>query len=166
MSKVYPIIFVLDCSGSMVGEPIAIINETIKRLPKYISEYNSKDEIIKIGILSFSNCAKWMTEDLVPIENYDFNEMQTYGLTNLGAAINMLTYSLSREFIDNSCLNKICKPVIVFMTDGQPTDFWERELENSNQNKWLKYSARIAIGFNGSDEYCLQKLVIDKNAFL
>lgn len=122
MNKVYPIMFVLDCSGSMAGKSISMVNAVMKSLPEYLENSNNENVIIKVGILSFSMGAKWMTDGLIPIDELLFDEMQAGGSTDLGAALNILSQSLCREFFTTNSLDSIAKPVMIFMTDGQATD--------------------------------------------
>ena len=68
----------------------------------------------------------------------------------MGAALDELDQKLSRRSFLVSTTGR-CKPIIIFMTDGQPTDDWEKALKNiSENNKW--YQNSIKIGFAVGDQ--------------
>lgn len=154
----YPLIFVLDCSGSMSGTPIKIINEAIKELPDLEIEYD-EDVLVKVAVLSFATEVCWKTEGLVSINSFSFASLEAGGMTSLGAALSELASSLNQRFL-LSDRTTIAKPVIIFMTDGYPSDDWETEMSNAyKMNSWLKHSSKLAIGFNDFNKDCLCELV-------
>lgn len=148
-NKILPIIYVLDASGSMEGARIAAVNsamhETVEVLKEVAAE-NSNAEL-KIGVLQFSSGAKWITEKgLIFIDDYYWNDLIAGGLTDFGCALDELYNKLSREvFLSDEA--GYFKPVIIFMSDGEPTDDYRSALERVNRtNKWYKVSTKIAIG--------------------
>ena len=165
MSKVYPIIFVLDCSGSMHGAPIKVINESMQKLLEYLGN-DDCDVTIKVGVLAFSNEAKWLTNGLIDINMFSFEKLEAGGLTSLGAAIAELSISMRHEFFTTDDSIDIAMPIIIFMTDGEATDNWESEINKADVNYWMKQSAKIALGFNCANEDCLYKLVKNREAVI
>ena len=161
--KLLPIIYVLDTSGSMSGDRIAAVNaamnETIEVL-RDVSENNPTAEL-KIGVLQFSSGAKWITDSgLVFMEDFYWNDLKAGGLTDVGSALNELHKKLSRkEFLDSEVGYKA--PVIIFMSDGEPTDDYEAALKKINaNNKWFKVSTKIAMAVgDGANLEVLQKIV-------
>lgn len=145
--KVLPIIYVLDTSGSMVGDRIGAVNEAMNETMEVLKDVSAKnpDAEIKVGVLQFSTGAKWVTNGLVFLEDFFWNDLQAGGITDFGAALNELNKKLSRnEFLVSD--TGFCVPVIMFMSDGMPTDNYEKALDNiSNTNKWFKYATKIGI---------------------
>ena len=144
--RVLPIIYVVDSSGSMSGEKIASVNEAMKDAMDLLKDISSTnpDAEIKVGVLQFSSGAKWITP-LTDLEDYYWNPLKAGGVTDLGSALNELNSKLSRsEFLKSD--TGFCIPVIMFMSDGEPTDNFEKALKNINEtNKWFKHSTKIAI---------------------
>lgn len=165
--KVLPIIYVLDTSGSMSGERIASVNEamhdTIDVL-KEVSE-NNPDAELKIGVLKFSSGAEWVTNGLIFMEDYFWNDLRAGGLTDFGSALNELNVKLSRKEMLKSEVG-FCVPVIIFMSDGQPTDNYEKALANINEtNKWFKCATKIGIAIGDeADRSVLTKVAGNSEA--
>lgn len=148
-----PMFFVLDTSGSMSGQPISILNHAMEETIDIVGNFaaSNPDALLKIGVLQFSSGAKWIQpKGLEELEDFIFNPLSAGGLTDMGAALSELNEKLSRRFFLTSTTGR-CKPIIIFMTDGQPTDNWEAALKNINErNKW--YQNSIKIGFAVGDQ--------------
>ena len=146
--KLLPIIYVLDTSGSMIGARIASVNRAMSEtmdVLKAISDKNPTAEL-KIGVCRFATGAEWiMANGLVFMEDFYWTDLKAGGLTDYGKALEALHDKLSRkEFLDSEVGYKL--PVIIFMSDGGPTDDYENALENINtNNKWFRNSTKIAI---------------------
>lgn len=159
--RVLPIIYVIDTSGSMKGEKIASVNEAMHDAMDLLKDISAKnpDAEIKVGVLRFSSGAEWI-KPLTDLEDYYWNDLKVGGTTDLGAALRELNNKLSRsEFLKSDV--GFCIPVIMFMSDGDPTDNWESALKNINEtNKWFKHSTKIAIAVgDAADTDKLAKVV-------
>lgn len=162
--KVLPIIYVIDASGSMSGEKIASVNEAMHETIEVLKEVSDKnpDAQVKIAALSFSSDAEWVTNKngLEDMEDFFWNDIQAGGVTDLGAALDELDKKLSRNAFLVSDTG-FCIPVIIFMSDGAPTDDWERSLTKiKDGNKWYKNATKIAIAVGeDADKDVLAKVV-------
>lgn len=168
--RVLPVIYVLDTSGSMADERIAAVNaamnETVDVL-KDISKHNPDAEI-KIGVLKFAAKAEWVTKNgLVFMEDFFWNDLTVGGTTEVAQALQALDEKLSRKAFLVSDTG-FCLPVIIFMSDGAPTDpgIWESKLEKvRNTNKWFKYATKIALAVGEkADKECLARIVGEREA--
>ena len=162
--KVLPIIYVIDTSGSMSGTKIASVNEAMHETVEVLKEVSNKnpDAQIKIAALQFSSGAQWVTNEkgLEDLEDFYWNDIQAAGVTDLGAAIDELDSKLSRSaFLVSE--TGFCIPVIIFMTDGHPTDSWITKLKNANEtNKWFKNATKIGIAVGeDADKEALARVV-------
>lgn len=168
--KLLPIIYVLDTSGSMQGDRIAAVNlamtETMEVL-KDVSEKNTTAEL-KIGVLQFSTGANWVTnQGLVFMEDFFWNDLKAGGLTDFGSALSELNQKLSRsEFLNSDVGYKV--PVIIFMSDGEPTDDYESALKKAwESNKWFKIATKIAIAVgDDANIEVLQKIAGNSEAVI
>lgn len=161
--KVLPIIYAIDTSGSMAGDKIAAVNEAIHECEDILKEKagESPDAEIKISALKFSSGAQWVTKSgLVSLEDFYWNDVQASGVTDLGAAIKELESKLSRSSFLVSDTG-FCVPVIIFMSDGGPTDDWQKALKNANAtNRWFQRARKIAIAIgDDADKDVLKELV-------
>jgi uncharacterized protein YegL len=138
--------FLVDTSGSMAGKKIGAVNDAIFNvLPEIrtISEDNADAEI-KIAALTFSNGAKWLYDEPKPAKEFDWPYVDADGMTDLGAAYHMLNEKLSRSAFMNDVEGSYA-PAIFLMTDGQPTDDYQKELEKLNGNKWFHVAIKVAV---------------------
>ena len=168
LKKILPIIYVVDVSGSMLGDKIATVNEAMHEsmnVLKEVSEDNA-DADIRVGVLKFSSGAQWVTKTgLVSLEDFYWNDLQAVGVTDLGMALDELNEKMSR---DSFLVSKtgFCLPVFIFMSDGGPTDNWENAFSKiSSTNRWFKEGRKVAIAIgDDADMDVLKELVGMKEA--
>lgn len=168
--KLLPIIYVLDTSGSMAGDRIASVNEAMHDTVDVLKEVaadNASAEL-KIGVLQFGTNAEWTTKNgFIFLGDYYWNDLKTGGLTSFGAALTELDNKLSRKvWLSSDVGFKI--PVIIFMTDGEPTDDYQKALDKINEsNKWFKVATKIgiAVGEDANREI-LAKIVGNQEAVI
>ncbi len=133
------VFFIVDTSGSMQGAKIGAVNSAIEEvLPEIakISDENADAEI-KIAVLDFSTDAKWLTPKPIDASNYAFNYLEAGGLTALGDACIKLNEKLSRKQFMAEAVGSFA-PALFLLSDGEPTDNWERGLAKLKENKWYQ----------------------------
>lgn len=169
--RVMTLFLLIDSSGSMstngnMGKVNGAIEEMIPLL-RDVSDEQSDAEI-KLAVLEFSSGCKWVTGDNGPVslDDYDWNDMTAGGLTDMGAAFRELESKLSRNaFMNNAAGNYA--PVIILLTDGEPTDDYRSGLKILQHNNWFRHAVRVAISvdsgandvlaeFTGSSETVLR----------
>ena len=150
---ILPIIFVLDTSRAMHGQPISALNDSMRRVVKAIGNLgvSNYDIFPYIGILQFHTGAHWNRPDgLVPADKYEFESLDADGLRDMGHALIELDRKLSRKGFLAS-VSKGCKPLIIFMTCGMMTDSVIEPLNNlKTGNRW--YQNALKIGFALSED--------------
>lgn len=148
--------WVVDCSGSMYGEKIGIVNNTIQEcIPEMRnSADNNPNAQLLIRALQFSSGASWITTSPVPVENYGWEDMEASGLTELGKALDLLAAQLSIPPMPARAL----PPVIVLLSDGQPTDDYKKSLEKLKGMPWFRKAVKIAIsiGQDADDDVLIE----------
>lgn len=171
VKKVLPIIYVIDTSGSMNGEKIAAVNEAMHETVDVLKDVSSKnpDAEVKIAVLSFSSGAQWVTNEnsLEDLEDFVWTDITAGGITDLGYAISELEHKLSRQELLKSEVG-FCIPVILFMTDGQPTDNYQKPLKKANKdNTWFRHATKIGIAVgDDADENVLAEVVGNPEAVI
>ena len=159
--KIMPVFFVLDCSGSMTGAWIASLNEAMRNTIEAlkIEQYNNPDVDMRIAVLQVNSSCRWLTPDLIPIDDIIWDDLTAGGLTSFGESFNELNKQLSRRGMLQSDTG-VLSPIIVFTADGIPTDSWENPLESLKQNRWYRSATKIALGIHdGADEEFLTEIV-------
>lgn len=135
--------WVVDCSGSMYGEKIGAVNHAIQStVPDMVDAANDNPNAqLLIRTLKFSTGASWVTTNPVPIGDFTWEDLEAGGVTDLGKAFDMLAAQLTIPPMTDRAL----PPVIVLLSDGQPTDDFKKSLENLLHLPWGKKAVRIAI---------------------
>lgn len=148
--------WVVDCSGSMYGEKIGIVNNTIQEcIPEMRnSADNNPNAQLLIRALQFSTGASWITTSPVPVESYSWEDMEANGLTALGKAFDLLAAQLSIPPMPARAL----PPVIVLLSDGQPTDDYKKSLDKLKGMPWFRKAVKIAIsiGQDADDDVLIE----------
>ncbi len=143
------VIFIIDISGSMKGARIGAVNDAIRNvLPELKKrEKGNTSAEIKVAIMEFSNNAHWRTLMPEPVSTFRYVDIiDVYGGTNYGKAFEKLNEKLSADQFMSSTAGAYT-PLIVFMTDGKPSDMglYRETLDELKQNKWFRYSTRVGI---------------------
>ena len=135
--------WVVDCSGSMYGEKIGTVNHAIQStIPDMVDAANNNPNAqLMIRTLKFSTGASWVTSNPVNVEDFTWEDLDAGGVTELGKAFDALTAQLTIPPMSDRAL----PPVIVLLSDGQPTDNYKTSLEKLLHLPWGKKAVRIAI---------------------
>ncbi len=150
--KILPIIYVIDTSGSMAGTRIAAVNQAMNETIDVLKEVSDKNPTaeLKIGVLQFASGASWVTNEdqLVFMDDFYWNDLTAGGITDLGAALDELYIKMSRSaFFNEEVGYKV--PVLIFMSDGGPTDDYKSALKKiTDNNKWFKVSTKICLAID------------------
>jgi len=136
--------WVVDCSGSMHGDKIGVLNNAIQStIPEMVAaaEGNPNAQLY-IRTLAFGSEVSWITEGAIPVENFAWDDLAATGVsTSLGKAFDMLASELTIPPMSERAL----PPVIVLLSDGMPTDDYQSSLNKLLRLPWGKKSVRIAI---------------------
>jgi uncharacterized protein YegL len=156
LARRLPVYLVLDCSGSMTGEPIEACRQGVKALLADLRNDPQALETAHLAVITFGSSA----QQLVPLTDLcEFQEplLQASGSTALGAALGVLETCLENEVRKSSKEHKgDFKPLVFLMTDGQPTDQWE-ETAGRIKSKGIGTIVACAAG-PSADSAMLMKL--------
>ena len=168
--KVMTIFYLVDTSGSMSGTRIGTVNAAMEECIPMLKEVAAAndDAEIKVAIMQFSSGCSWVTPASGPVSLDDiiWNDLQAGGMTEFGGALTELDKKLSRNEFLNSQTGAYA-PVILLLSDGGPTDNWEKSLDDLKHNNWFKHAIKIAIDIeSGSDRSVLAKFTGNSEAIL
>ena len=144
--KTMTLFFLIDCSGSMSGTKIGAVNQALEEAIPEIRDISisNADAQIRIAVLQFSSGAEWMTKLPENVENFIWSYISAGGMTDFGEACKKLNGKLSKSEFMQSASGSYA-PVIILMSDGEPTDDFEAPLEELKTNNWFKKAIRVAI---------------------
>lgn len=145
-------IWAVDCSGSMDGEKIGTVNYAIQSTIPDMQDAarDNPNAQLLVRTLKFATGASWVTSDPVDVENFVWQDLEAGGMTDLGKAFDLLAAQLTIPPMSDRAL----PPVLVLLSDGQPTDDYKKSLKKLLQLPWGKKAVRIAIsiGQDADDE--------------
>lgn len=136
--------WVVDTSGSMQGSKIGEVNTAIREVLPELKDAGGSDVDLKVACLTFSSGCEWLYPTPLASESFQWTNMEADGVTDLGEACQELNRKLSRnEFLKAPSAS--VAPVIILMSDGEPTDDFESGLNVLKQNNWFKYAIKVAV---------------------
>ena len=161
IDQIANIIFVVDTSGSMKGDRINNLNTIMYRLiNNFYSLFKVKECVkIRLSVLTYSSDVEWVYDKcLVKDADYSWTHLVASGLTNFGQALSKLRSYFSFDEGIHANLDNAFLPLIIFMSDGAPTDNWEQPLKMIQRNQYFEKSCKrvIAIGDDASIEVLSQ----------
>lgn len=137
-------IWLADCSGSM-GErgKIQSLNHAIREALPHMREAaaNNPHAEIMVQALKFSHVCEWHVAKPTPVEKFTWTDLTAGGETAMGMALELVAQELTTENIGSRGL----PPVLVLVSDGQPTDNFKKGLKKLLESPWGSRAIRIGI---------------------
>ncbi len=136
-------IWIADCSGSMSGSKIQSLNhairEAIPAMQAVAAENVNADVLVRA--VKFSNGAQWHIAQPAKVDDFKWQDLQADGITEMGAALHLVADQLKMPPMTERGL----PPVLVLISDGQPTDDFASGLAALMQLPWGKKAVRVGI---------------------
>lgn len=156
MPRRLPVYFLVDASGSMLGEKIASVNAGLAQIQRLLLQ-DPRHPTIYASLIWFNDTAH--ETPLRPIAAFAPPRLQALGHTRLGAALRLLNAALDRDLrgprpgaVTNPDLLGDYRPFVFLLTDGAPDeppgDEWRipaRELRERGLHQPL-HVVGLAIG--------------------
>lgn len=131
-----PVYLLLDCSGSMHGEPIAAVENGVQVLVSTLRQDPYALETAHISIITFDSTAKQVVP-LTELSAIQQPQIQASGCTALGEALTLLANKVDTEVTKTTLEERgDWKPIVFIMTDGEPTDNWKKGLDEFKKRKF------------------------------
>jgi len=124
-----PVYLLLDTSGSMIGEPIEAVKNGVQILQSTLRQDPYALETAYLSVITFDSHAKQVTP-LTELGSFQPPSIAASGTTALGDALGLLADRIEAEVTKTTAEVKgDWKPLVFMMTDGSPTDDWQRGLD-------------------------------------
>ena len=131
-----PVYLVIDTSYSMTGEPLEAVQNGLEVLVKDLRSNPYALETAYLSLITFSSSAK----TLIPLsELMDFQvpKLEVDGATSLGEALELVAVKSQIEVNTSTSEQKgDWKPLVFIMTDGEPTDDYQKGLIEFKKQSW------------------------------
>lgn len=149
--------YICDCSGSMsVDGKIQQLNYAIRNAIPYmqkVADENPNAEIF-VRAIRFSTGAEWLISQPVSVNDFTWTDLTAGGVTDMGKALTMVAEQL-RQLTERGL-----PPILVLVSDGQPTDNFDNGLKDLMNYPWGKKAVRISIAIGeDADIDVLQKFI-------
>jgi uncharacterized protein YegL len=130
------------------------IREAIPHMRK-VAEDNPNAQVL-VRAVKFSNGAQWHISQPTPVADFAWTDLQAEGETDMGKALQLVAEQLRMPPMSERAL----PPVLVLVSDGQPTDDFEAGLKALMDEPWGKKAVRIAISIGrDADPEVLQRFI-------
>lgn len=160
-AKKLPVILLLDVSGSMSGEKIDELYDSVVTMVDTFVEEQVKETIIDVSIITFGSEVTLHTPytSVVELQKNGINKFNANGNTPLGVALTM-----AKDMIDDkeTTPSNIYRPAVVLVSDGMPNDSWKGPLDSFIKNGRSAKCQRFAIAIgNDVDRKMLEEFTGD-----
>ncbi|MDE5869276.1 MAG: VWA domain-containing protein [Muribaculaceae bacterium] len=131
-----PVYILLDCSGSMYGEPIEAVKNGVQVLVSTLRQDPYALETAYLSIITFDSSAQQLTP-LTELSAFQQPSLQASGCTALGEALSLVARKANEEVTKTTMEKKgDWKPLVFIMTDGEPTDDLNKGIADFKKEKW------------------------------
>jgi len=152
-------VWILDVSGSMRADgKIQALNVAISEaLPalRAAAQSNMSADVM-VRAVTFSTGAQWHCPDPIPVGEFRWQPVEAGGFTDMGAALSLAAEGLRVPPMPERGLS----PVLVLVSDGQPTDNFADGLRQLLDTTWGSRAVRLAIAIGrDADRNVLQTFI-------
>jgi uncharacterized protein YegL len=130
------------------------IREAIPHMQQVAGENPNAQVLVRA--LAFSNGARWHISQPTNVADFRWQDLKAEGVTDLGKALTLLADVLNPDAMPGRAL----PPVLVLISDGQPTDNFDAGLKALMDSPWGRKAVRIAIAIGeDADHDILQRFI-------
>jgi len=151
-------VYLVDCSGSMAGRKIETLNLAVRESisPMCAAADENPNAEVFVRVIKFSDGAQWHLSQPTEIHSFRWSDLDADGVTDMGKALLLTADALKIENMPARGL----PPVLLLLTDGQPTDDFDGGLRSLLAQPWGQRSIRIGVGIGDDpDLEVLQKFM-------
>lgn len=151
-------IWILDTSGSMSGDKIQSLNFAIREAikPMQDSAGENPEAQVLVRAVTFSSGARWHLPTPTPVADFKWTDVRASGVTDMGKALTLVAEQLRMPPMERKAL----PPVLMMVSDGQPTDDFGSGLKKLNAEQWAQKAVRLAIAIGrDADVNVLSKFI-------
>jgi uncharacterized protein YegL len=150
-----PVYLLLDTSGSMAGEPVEQVKNGVQMLVSGLRQDPYALETAWLSVITFDAAAKEATR-LTELTAFQPPNLQASGGTALGQGLSLLADCAKRDVVKTTAARKgDWRPMVFIMTDGHPTDDWQKGLARFKQEKW---GVVVGCAVGGADTGVLKQI--------
>jgi uncharacterized protein YegL len=120
-----------------------------------VADQNPNAEVF-VRVIKFSDGAQWHISQPTQLHSFRWSDLDAHGVTDMGKALALAADALKVENMPPRGL----PPVLVLLSDGQPTDDFNSGLRQLLDQPWGKRAVRIAVGIGDDADFdVLEKFI-------
>lgn len=161
-----PVVLLLDTSGSMQGQPIQELNEGLRSFSSAVKTDRLASLRVEVAIITFggkvqavdvrSGQGKPIDFDaqnaFITVDAFQPPTLRSSGGTPMGGAVEQaLTLLRERKEIYKQNSLDYFRPWMFLITDGKPTDEWQRAAQQVKDEESRKGVLFFGVGVKGAD---------------
>lgn len=151
-----PVYLLLDTSGSMSGEPIEAVKNGVQVMISSLRQNPQAIETAFLSVITFDSVANQIIP-LTDLGSFQMVDIRATGTTALGEALKLVSNCIDNEVAKTTSETKgDWKPLVFIMTDGIPTDDWQKGLAEFQKRK-TAFTVACAAG-SGADTNILKQI--------
>jgi len=152
-----PCLLLLDTSGSMSGRPIQELNDGLKSFKEELMSDSMAAKRVEVGIITFGP-VQTVTE-FQTADTFQPPYLTPTGDTPMGRAIEqgLEMLRLRKESYKQNGISYY-RPWIFLITDGAPTDHWQRAASLVHEGESSKAFMFFAVGVEGANVQILTQI--------
>jgi len=152
------LVFLLDTSATMKGEPIRQLNDGLNRFKREVCQNKQTRDILDVAIIEF-NSSYSLVQKFVPVEYMAHVDLYAAGRTVMVPAVEKaLAMVTERSRFYRLSGTEPYKPWIILISDGEPSDditYIAREIKEMEKKQKVSFRS---LGVGGYDAKTLHTL--------
>jgi len=150
----------------MEGAKLDACNTALSNIHDAVAADHIVNDKIRIGVISFSDTAQVLLPLSKMTDVVDFSGLVVKGGTNYGNAFTCLKNTIQTDMVDlQKSGAKMCRPIVFFISDGEPTDTnWKAAHAQVADKTWPFSPHIISFGLSGAQADTIREVAtqVDK----
>ncbi len=157
-AKPLPVCLILDVSSSMAGDKIDSLNQAVEKMISTFASAEKMETEILVSVISFGAQVD-LVHSMTQASDLEWQDLQAMGMTPMGTALKMAKAMIEDK---ETTPSRAYRPTIILISDGKPTDSWEKPMADFIEHGRSSKCDRMAMAIgHDADESVLGQFIKD-----